>query len=153
MAGPPQMPSFLQYLDSAAETRHPIRLMHEHSPVLSLQEVLDGSKPSALGGRVPGLRAVLSKYFMRISCINGLLQNNRHTLAYDRKWRGSDGKLWQLINHRVDAIAAWGGVEEQMQVGVESERLYVGRVLCQAVPGIVFEKRERVIHGVKPKFV
>jgi hypothetical protein len=27
-------------------------------------EVLDGSKPSALGGRVPGLRAVLSKYFM-----------------------------------------------------------------------------------------
>jgi hypothetical protein len=36
-AGPPQMPNFLRCLDSATETRRPIRLMREHSPVLGLQ--------------------------------------------------------------------------------------------------------------------
>uniref|UniRef100_A0A1I8F895 JAB_MPN domain-containing protein n=1 Tax=Macrostomum lignano TaxID=282301 RepID=A0A1I8F895_9PLAT len=85
--------------------------------------------------------------------INTLFQKDRHTLAYDKGWRGCapkpvlkhDGKLWNLNNYRTDMIQALGGVE-----GILEHTLFKGTYF-PTWEGLFWEKASGFEESMKYK--
>lgn len=89
-------------------------------------------REASLQNRQVNIEDLDSLWDRGIPRINTLFQKDRHTLAYDKGWRGRlyfkrynlfktnpfgwthyrhDGKLWNLHDYRADVIQAFGGVE------------------------------------------